>query len=51
MLPDAKPARLVADSSFARAKLGWIPRYASLETIIEHAWQWEQRTFDDEKHT
>lgn len=45
------PARLVADSSFARAKLGWTPKYASLETIIEHAWQWEQRTFDDEKHT
>lgn len=39
------PARLVADSSFARADLGWAPKYASLETIIEHAWQWEQRAF------
>jgi UDP-glucose 4-epimerase len=45
------PARLIADSSFARTNLGWAPKYASLETIIEHAWQWEQRTFDDKKYT
>ncbi|HVK54262.1 MAG TPA: UDP-glucose 4-epimerase GalE [Burkholderiales bacterium] len=35
-------ARLVADSALARSKLGWNPKYASLETIIEHAWQWEK---------
>ena len=40
------PARLVADSSLARSKLGWLPKYASLESIIEHAWQWEQHICD-----
>ncbi len=37
------PARLVADSSRARELLGWRPRYAELEVITRHAWQWEQR--------
>jgi UDP-glucose 4-epimerase len=37
------PARLVADSAAAREQLGWQPRFASLETIVEHAWRFEQR--------
>ena len=37
------PPVLVADASRARAELGWTPRYADLETIIAHAWRWEQR--------
>jgi UDP-glucose 4-epimerase len=37
------PARLVADATLARAELGWRPRYANLETIVRHAWQWECR--------
>lgn len=37
------PARLVADSSLAREYLGWKPKYANLESIIEHAWKWEMR--------
>lgn len=37
------PARLVADSTLAKKILGWQPRYAELETIVQHAWQWEQR--------
>ncbi|MBA2492851.1 MAG: UDP-glucose 4-epimerase GalE [Gammaproteobacteria bacterium] len=37
------PARLVADSARARSKLGWTPRYVDLDTIIAHAWAWEQR--------
>jgi UDP-glucose 4-epimerase len=37
------PARLVADSTRARSQLGWEPRYAELETIIAHAWAWEQK--------
>ena len=40
------PARLVADSSRARAELGWEPRYADLATIIAHAWRWEIRQGD-----
>jgi len=37
------PPVLVADAQRARAELGWLPRYPGLETIIAHAWQWEQR--------
>ncbi len=37
------PARLVADAQTAKQALGWVPRYPELETIIRHAWQWEQR--------
>lgn len=40
---DGDPARLVADAALARSVLGWKPRYADLETIVRHAWQWEQR--------
>ena len=36
------PARLVADSRKAREELGWGPSYPDLETIIRHAWRWEQ---------
>lgn len=35
------PARLISDSTRAKAELGWNPRYSSLETIISHAWAWE----------
>ena len=38
------PARLVADAQRARAELGWEPQYTDLDTIIAHAWQWEQRS-------
>lgn len=37
------PPRLVADASQARARLGWNPRYADLDMIIGHAWQWERK--------
>lgn len=37
------PPRLVADASRAKALLGWQPRFASLEQIVEHAWAWEQK--------
>jgi UDP-glucose 4-epimerase len=39
------PAVLVADATRARKLLGWAPAYDSLETIIEHAWQWETTFF------
>lgn len=38
------PARLVADSSRVRAKLNWNPIYPDLETIVQHAWNWECKT-------
>ncbi|RLJ67608.1 UDP-glucose 4-epimerase [Sulfurisoma sediminicola] len=37
------PARLVADAARAKSVLGWRPRYADLDSIIRHAWQWETR--------
>ena len=38
------PARLVADASRAVQLLGWKPQFAALDTLIEHAWAWEQRS-------
>ena len=40
---DGDPARLVADSSLLQKELGWQPQFADLETIIRHAWAWEQK--------
>ena len=37
------PARLVADSTRAKAELGWSPKFADLGIIVEHAWHWEQQ--------
>ncbi|MES2900795.1 MAG: UDP-glucose 4-epimerase GalE [Pseudomonadota bacterium] len=42
------PPVLVADASLAKAQLRWRPQFASLDTIIEHAWQWERQHFADE---
>lgn len=38
------PARLVADSTLAQRRLDWRPRYAALDTLVEHAWRWECRS-------
>jgi len=38
---DGDPARLVADATLAKSMLGWNPKYNDLETIIQHAWNWE----------
>lgn len=37
------PPLLVADARLAREALGWQPQYAELETIVRHAWAWEQK--------
>lgn len=37
---DGDPAKLIADSKKIISELGWKPRYADLETIVRHAWQW-----------
>lgn len=37
------PARLVADAHLAHRLLGWAPLYGDLDTIISHAWRWEQK--------
>lgn len=37
------PSSLVADSSKARELLNWKPKYANLEEIIAHAWNFEEK--------
>jgi UDP-glucose 4-epimerase len=39
--PGDQPS-VVADSRYVRTLLDWRPRFASLETILETAWRWEQ---------
>ncbi len=44
------PSKLVANAAKAREVLGWDPKYAELEKIIESAWAWHQANptgFDD----
>ena len=41
---DGDPARLVADATLARKYLGWEPKFTDLETIVMHAWRWEQKS-------
>lgn len=40
---EGDPARLVADANLAKQMLGWQPQFADLDTIIAHAWAWEQQ--------
>jgi UDP-glucose 4-epimerase len=40
---EGDPPVLVADAQRAREELAWVPQYADIETIIAHAWQWEQK--------
>lgn len=37
------PAVLVASSAKIRRELGWEPRFATLKSIVESAWEWRQR--------
>ena len=38
---EGDPAKLVADATLAEKVINWLPKYSSLEEIIEHAWKWE----------
>jgi len=40
---DGDPAVLVADAVLAKKQLDWQPKYADLEMIIQHAWDWEKK--------
>ena len=42
---DGDPAKLVADSTYAKNEILWNPKYPQLEEIIEHAWRWETKHF------
>jgi UDP-glucose 4-epimerase len=39
------PARLVASSARAHEQLGWKPTHASLDEILESAWEWHQKRY------
>jgi UDP-glucose 4-epimerase len=39
---EGDPAMLVASSARARDQLGWAPRHARIESIIESAWRWHR---------
>lgn len=41
------PAVLVAGSEKIKTELGWHPRYETLETIIQTAWKWHKKGFED----
>ncbi|MFD0930238.1 UDP-glucose 4-epimerase GalE [Methylophilus glucosoxydans] len=43
---EGDPARLVADAKRARSILNWKPIFTDLETIVQHAWQWELKCSD-----
>lgn len=36
------PAILVGSSEKAARVLGWIPKYADIDTIVSHAWNWHE---------
>ncbi|HXX57410.1 MAG TPA: UDP-glucose 4-epimerase GalE [Thermodesulfovibrionales bacterium] len=40
---EGDPPLLIADSTKLRNKLGWMPRYDSLEYIIKTAFEWEKK--------
>ena len=39
------PAALVASSEKIQRELGWKPKFAELDTIVESAWEWQQRRY------
>ena len=41
------PPNLVASSSKARELLGWVPKFSSLDTLIESTWNVYRRVFDE----
>ncbi len=40
---EGDPAALVADSSYAQALLNWKPKYGTIESIVQTAWQWHSK--------
>jgi UDP-glucose 4-epimerase len=48
---DGDPARLVASSERIRTELGFRPKYAQLEVIVEHAWRWRKAHPNGYRHS
>jgi UDP-glucose 4-epimerase len=48
------PAALFASSARIQQALGWRPRYADLDAIVQHAWRWHAahpRGYEDPRRT
>ncbi len=41
--PGDAPELVAGDTERAREVLDWSPRYADVESIVSHAWKWQQR--------
>jgi UDP-glucose-4-epimerase GalE len=39
---EGDPAALFASNARIRRELGWVPRFAALETIVDTAWRWHR---------
>jgi UDP-glucose 4-epimerase len=46
---DGDPAILAADATLARSVLGWSPQYTEIETIVNHAWEFEEERYINTK--
>ena len=44
------PAKLTANSSCVKQDLRWTPQFANLETIMLHAWNWENKLRRSSSH-
>ncbi|MBE9489617.1 MAG: UDP-glucose 4-epimerase GalE [Bacteroidetes bacterium] len=42
---EGDPAILLANAALVKTELGWFPQYSKLSSIIEHAWQWELKFY------
>lgn len=40
---EGDPPKLVADASKARKYFGWVPKFPSLDQIVQSAWDWHRR--------
>ena len=43
------PAVLIASSELATRELGWKPKFAELDAIIQSAWEWHQQRYSQTK--
>lgn len=43
---DGDPPTLIADSKNIYLDLGWVPEFKKIDEIIEHAWNWERKSFE-----
>ena len=40
------PPSLYSDPSKIKAEIGWAPRYADIESMVRHGWEWRLKHYD-----